>query len=86
MVIRSAVSGERPKKITMAEKVMVVNRILSITHFGPDTSAYGVDALVKEDVLQTAYPLHDGDWVWTNQGPLNDRQVNVFLYYYENFA
>lgn len=56
---------------------MIVNKMLSVTHFGPNIVDFGISDLYKKDVFETAFPLHDGNWEWTNQGPLNDRQVKI---------
>lgn len=55
---------------------MVVSKMLSVTRFGDEFLEVGIDNMIKKGMFEKAYPLHDGDWEWTKEGPLNDRQAN----------
>ncbi|XP_030756919.1 anoctamin-5-like [Sitophilus oryzae] len=70
-----AFSGDTPKKVTSAEKIMVVNHILIRAIYGVDRGDYGIHKLIKLHTFVDAYPLHDGTCKWTDEGPLNDRQL-----------
>lgn len=54
---------------------MIVHKVLSSARFGNDVTDYGINNLMKRGVLEDAYPLHDGNWEWTEEGSLTDRQV-----------
>lgn len=40
----------------------------------------GINDFISAGVFQSAFPLHDGDWKWTDQGYLNDRQVKWWFF------
>lgn len=75
LIVSLSVSGEKPIEITTSEKIMITSKVLSVASFGPGFFDSGINELLKSGAFQTAFPLHDGDWKWTEEGPLNDRQV-----------
>lgn len=54
---------------------MIISKVLSTTRTGLETSDVGINELIKTRVFKTAFPLHDGNWQWSDTGDLNDRQV-----------
>lgn len=53
-----------------------MNYVLTRTDYGSAMGQYGLPKLISRKTLLSAYPLHDGDWKWTDKGPLNNRQVS----------
>ncbi|KAJ3641473.1 hypothetical protein Zmor_027980 [Zophobas morio] len=72
---RDTILGITPRTITNAEKGLVIYKVLSQNPFGDSRHEYGIDKLINGKVFLDAYPLHDGSWKWTEEGPLNDRQL-----------
>lgn len=46
--------------------------------FGPHDTDIGCHNLLANKVLEAAYPLHETEWRWTDEGLLNHRQVQLF--------
>ncbi|CAG9766699.1 unnamed protein product [Ceutorhynchus assimilis] len=69
------ISGEIPKKITTSERIMVINQLLSRCIWGEEKWEYGLNRLIAAKIIKDAFPLHDGTYKWTREGPLNDRQL-----------
>lgn len=72
-------SGFRPKEITNAERSGIVYHLMEDTIFGDDICDSGLTRLKKKEIIDDAYPLHDGKWEWSDEGPLNHRQVGHML-------
>lgn len=72
---RKTVSGEKPTEATTGEKAVIINKVLSTTRTGVDAFDVGINEFIKTGIFETAFPLHDGDFEWTDDGYLNDRQV-----------
>ncbi|XP_050303777.1 anoctamin-3-like [Anthonomus grandis grandis] len=68
-------SGEIPKSPTSGERIMIVKELLNRCVWGERRGNYGIERLIKAGVFIDAFPLHDGDFKWTDSGPLNDRQI-----------
>ncbi|RZC33898.1 anoctamin-5-like [Asbolus verrucosus] len=71
----ATITGAQPKDITNAEKGLIIYKVLTINAFGEEKQEYGIDKLLRTQVFESAYPLHDGPFEWTEEGPLNDRQL-----------
>lgn len=54
-------------------------RIMQKIQFGEERSDYGFHKLINDKILIDAFPLHDGQYQWTNTGIINDRQVQYML-------
>lgn len=52
--------------------------------FGSKKYQRGIANLIYDGVFETAFPLHDGSAEWTNEGPLNDRQVKIITEIFNN--
>nr|XP_022900381.1 anoctamin-6-like [Onthophagus taurus] len=79
----------RPTKPTKAEKSMLLYLLMTKTWFDEKVNDYGVDKLLSKGIFAAAYPIHDGSYYWTQQGPLSERQLLVkywanFSYFYKN--
>ena len=79
VIFRDTILGITPRTITNAEKGLVIYKVLSQNPFGDSRHEYGIDKLINGKVFLDAYPLHDGSWKWTEEGPLNDRQATIIL-------
>ncbi|KAF2902977.1 hypothetical protein ILUMI_03204 [Ignelater luminosus] len=75
-----ALSGLKPQDATSAEKIMIVHHIVNNSKYGREMEQYGVNEMISQGVVLTAYPLHDGNSKWTWRGPLSDRQGAYFTY------
>lgn len=58
---------------------MITHELLKNTRYGPADDEIGIMSLFHKGFLHTCYPLHDGPWEWSEEGPLNDRQVNIAI-------
>ena len=53
-----------------------MNKVLESTKFGKNDKEYGMSKLIRLDILETGYPLHDGPVV---EDATNDRAVSFPL-------
>lgn len=58
---------------------MVVAQLLKIAQFGPQPKDQSIGKLMRERIIQDAYPIHDGLPYWTEEGRLCERQVLLLL-------
>lgn len=49
------------------------------TKFGIEEVHIGHHKLLADNVFHAGFPLHEKIWQWTDEGPLNHRQVNVSI-------
>lgn len=70
-------SGVRPDGMTNAERSAVLYMFMNEVWFGEEESDCGLRQLLNQNVVESAYPLHDGKWEWNEEGPLCDRQLLV---------
>lgn len=52
---------------------------MSKNQFGEKQHDNGIEKLLSTNVFEAHFPLHDGPWQWTEEGPLNERQVKYFI-------
>ncbi|XP_068912483.1 anoctamin-4-like isoform X2 [Tenebrio molitor] len=72
---RATLSGVTPATITNAEKGLIIHKVLSKNPYGDQRHEYGIEKLINKKIFDSAFPLHDGPHEWTQEGPLNDRQL-----------
>lgn len=60
-----------------AEKIFLIDYILNNVKISSNVEEKGYRFLIKLDVLKAAYPLHDSDYTWKNEGPVTETQVFV---------
>jgi hypothetical protein len=54
---------------------LIIHKVLSKNPYGDQRHEYGIEKLINKKIFDSAFPLHDGPHEWTQEGPLNDRQV-----------
>ena len=72
---RKSLSGDRPTEITTSERSKIIYEILKRITISFDESEVTMKNLLDTDIFVQAYPIHDGDYAWTTEGHLTDRQV-----------
>ncbi|XP_044261976.1 anoctamin-6-like isoform X1 [Tribolium madens] len=72
---RPILSEDIPRTITNAEKGLVIYRVLSKNPYGESDQDCGIKKLISTNIFESAFPIHDGQWQWTEEGPLNERQL-----------
>ncbi|KAF2897283.1 hypothetical protein ILUMI_08894 [Ignelater luminosus] len=60
--------------VTSAEKVVFIHQIVNRAKFGDEPEHYGIDEMIREEIISDAFPLHDGDSHPSWLKPLSDRQ------------
>ncbi|KAB0802428.1 hypothetical protein PPYR_04614 [Photinus pyralis] len=70
-----SLKGEKPSRISTMERAIVINKLLNTTQFGPDEFECGISKLIKKKIFIAAYPLHAGNWRWTEEGHLTKLQL-----------
>ncbi|XP_022921289.2 anoctamin-4-like isoform X2 [Onthophagus taurus] len=70
----NSVRGDKNVTFTSAERILLINAVLSRTTYGLLKDEFGLGNLLASKHFEDAYPLHDGSEIWTKTGPLNDRQ------------
>lgn len=65
--------------MTTAERSQIVFQILKKISFLYDEDELNLKLMLEKETILQAFPIHDGDCDWTNEGPLTDRQVPNFF-------
>nr|XP_022912670.1 anoctamin-3-like [Onthophagus taurus]XP_022921290.1 anoctamin-3-like [Onthophagus taurus] len=71
----NSVRGQENTTFTSAERISLINCVLTRTKFGTSPDEYGLGKLLANNNFDDAFPLHDGPDEWSESGPLNDRQI-----------
>ncbi|XP_064213995.1 anoctamin-5 isoform X3 [Tribolium castaneum] len=72
---RATLFEDIPRSITNAEKGLIIYKVLARNAYGEEKQECGIRKLINMNVFESAFPIHDGPWKWTEEGPLNDRQL-----------
>ncbi|KAJ3641472.1 hypothetical protein Zmor_027979 [Zophobas morio] len=72
---QKSLSGDRPTEITTSERSKIIYEILKRITISFDESEVTMKNLLDTDIFVQAYPIHDGDYAWTTEGHLTDRQL-----------
>ncbi|KAF2882555.1 hypothetical protein ILUMI_23617 [Ignelater luminosus] len=67
-------TNEQRVFVTSTEKILFIHQRVDRAKFGPEPEQYGIEELIKEDIITAAYPLHDGDAHASWLKKLSDRQ------------
>ncbi|KAF2898421.1 hypothetical protein ILUMI_07746 [Ignelater luminosus] len=62
------------KNVTNAEKIMFLHQKLDRAKFGAKPEQYGVNEMIRQGIITTAYPLHDLDAQDENSEPSDKQQ------------
>ncbi|KAJ8985730.1 hypothetical protein NQ317_014381, partial [Molorchus minor] len=73
----STIPDKQRGEFTSAERIIIINKILESTRYGPEDTEYGMSKLMRMRLINDAYPLHDGpnNFVGKDMEFANDRQV-----------
>lgn len=63
--------------VTSCEKIFVIYALLKRIKFDDGQYEFGIDRLLYRNIFVDAFCLHEGPEKWTEDGPLNDRQVGT---------
>ncbi|KAJ8962062.1 hypothetical protein NQ314_005845, partial [Rhamnusium bicolor] len=75
-------SGNPPTDYTDAERIYIVNKILSQIHYSSIETEFGFQRLVTRKILLAVYPLHDSLCDWPKEGPVTNRQRKLLARYW----
>ncbi|EFA05509.2 Anoctamin-3-like Protein [Tribolium castaneum] len=73
-------SGNRPTEITTAERSLIVLEIMKRVSFVVADDEFTFKVMLEKQIFVGAFPIHDGDCEWTEEGFLTDRQL-LFQYW-----
>ncbi|KAJ8985728.1 hypothetical protein NQ317_014379 [Molorchus minor] len=71
---KNVLSGNKPTDFTNAEKILIIDKLLSEISHGSAKDEIGCQKMISKHIILAGYPLHDSPYQWTDEGPLSDRQ------------